>query len=341
MLDELAIFVQLPFFRSVAEGIDIGHDPDDLVGSQETILDALFERVGVDRLPEILVVVFRVFDDADLPSGLVFLGDGFLLWGGGQTEVGGGLVVVEHFAPGGIRMGAAPVALVDDHEVEEVGRELPVDLFPFLFPRDRLVKAEVDLVVPLDLAVGDLVHHLAKRCEILLDRLIDEDVAVREEEDALLGLGFPEPPDDLEGGVGFAGAGSHGQQDSLLAIGDGSECAINGNALVVVGRFVGAIGVTGLGDHLPLWLRRDVFPPLVEVPEFLMGWKFVEGDFPDGGLGEPGAVVKEKALPVRADGDGGVQHFGIKQGLLHAMAEVEDGAFGLDDGQDNFRRTIE
>ena len=39
--------------------------------------------------------------------------------------------------------------------------------------------------------------------------LVDEDVAVGEEEDALGGLVLPKPPDDLERGVGLARAGGH------------------------------------------------------------------------------------------------------------------------------------
>jgi hypothetical protein len=36
-------------------------------------------------------------------------------------------------------------------------------------------------------------------------------------------------------------------------------------------------------------------------------------------LSETGAVVQEKAIAVAADGKRCIQHFGIGQGLLHAM----------------------
>ena len=99
----------------------------------------------------------------------------------------------------------------DDDEVEEIGRKLAIDLLPFLLARDRLVEREVDLVVLPDLAIGHLVHHLAKRGEVLLHGLIDKDVAIRQKEDALARLGLPQTPDDLECGVGLAGAGRHDQ----------------------------------------------------------------------------------------------------------------------------------
>ena len=79
----------------------------------------------------------------------------------------------------------------------------------------------------------DLGHLAAERLEVVHARLVDEDVAVGEEEDALLCAGFPEPPDDLERGVGFAGAGGHDEQDAVLAFGDGLDGAVDGDVLVV------------------------------------------------------------------------------------------------------------
>jgi hypothetical protein len=49
--------------------------------------------------------------------------------------------VVEDLAPGGVFGGAAAVALVDDDQVEEVGRELAVELLPVLRAGDGLVQA--------------------------------------------------------------------------------------------------------------------------------------------------------------------------------------------------------
>ncbi len=73
----------------------------------------------------------------------------------------------------------------------------------------------------------------AERAEVVHHRLVDQDVAVGEEEDALLAAGLPQPPDDLEGGVGLAGAGRHDQQDAVLALGDGLDRGVDGVDLVV------------------------------------------------------------------------------------------------------------
>ena len=96
-----------------------------------------------------------------------------------------------------------------DDQIEEVGGELFVDVLFFLGPGDRLVQAEVDFVRLVDRAVGDLGHRLTERLEVVGLGLVGEDIAIDEEEDAFLGTGFPETPDDLKGSVGFAGASGH------------------------------------------------------------------------------------------------------------------------------------
>ena len=82
------------------------------------------------------------------------------------------------------------MALVDDDEVEEVGRELLVDVLLFLGAGDGLVEAEIDLERLVDRAVGDLGHRRAERLEVVGLRLVGEDVAIDEEEDALFAPDF-------------------------------------------------------------------------------------------------------------------------------------------------------
>ena len=112
-------------------------DLDDLVGSEKAVADALLERVGVDRLAEVVDV-----------------GDVFGLLGrGGEADLRGGGKVFEDFAPGGILRGAAAVAFVDDDQVEEAGRKLAEELLPLLRAGDGLVEAEIDLVGGVDAAL--------------------------------------------------------------------------------------------------------------------------------------------------------------------------------------------
>src|SRR5437899_3173282 len=101
------------------------------------------------------------------------------------------------------------MTLVDYEEIEEIGRELFVDVLLFLGARNGLVEAEVNFEGLVDGAVGDFGHRLTEGLEVVGLGLIGGDVAVDEEEYALLLAGFPEPPDDPESAVGLAGAGIH------------------------------------------------------------------------------------------------------------------------------------
>ncbi len=75
------------------------------------------------------------------------------------------------------------MALIDHDEVEEIPAELG-DIHPGFVARDRLVKGEVNFVGLIDLAVGDLGHGRGEGFEVVGLGLVDQDVAVGEEEDA-------------------------------------------------------------------------------------------------------------------------------------------------------------
>ena len=78
--------------------------------------------------------------------------------------------------------------------------------------------------------------------------------------------GLPQPPDDLEGGVGLAGAGRHDQQDAVLALGDGLDGRVDGVDLVVARRLAAAVVVVVLKDDL-LGVRRQALPGAIARPE--------------------------------------------------------------------------
>ena len=97
---------------------------------------------------------------------------------------------------------------------------------------------------------GELGHFPGEGAEVVDHGLVDEDITVGEEEDAFFASGFPEAPDDLKSGVGFAGAGGHDEEDAILAGGDGFNRFIDGSALIVAGGFGGAIVEVVLEDDL-------------------------------------------------------------------------------------------
>ena len=136
------------------------------------------------------------------------------------------------------------------------GREFAEELLAFLRAGDGLIEREVDLVGGVDAAMllvdggrqlnlgavfaldglgagAELGHGCAEGAEVVDHGLIDQDIAIGEVEDAFLAPGFPQTPDDLKGGVGLAGAGRHDEQDAVLALGDGFDGLVDGDALVV------------------------------------------------------------------------------------------------------------
>ena len=84
-----------------------------LYGREEAVLDALLQRVGVDRLAEVVRRARRRSSPSGVAVRPIWVAD---------------VEVVEDLAPRGVLGGAAAVALVDDDEVEEVGRELLEDV---------------------------------------------------------------------------------------------------------------------------------------------------------------------------------------------------------------------
>ena len=88
----------------VERGLNLLH----LERRQEAVVDAVLERVNVDRLAKILVGV-----DVVLALGR-----------GGQTELHGRCEVFEDAAPSAFVLGTATMAFVDHDEVEEVRRIL-------------------------------------------------------------------------------------------------------------------------------------------------------------------------------------------------------------------------
>ncbi|MDT4838060.1 hypothetical protein FQZ97_718060 [compost metagenome] len=318
VLDQLAVLVEHALGRPPALQIFVEVDAHYLVGGEEAILDALLEGVAVNRLAEI----------GDAGNVFGFLGRG------GKADMGGAGEVLEDLAPGRVLGGAATVAFVDYHQVEEVRRELLVDVLLFFGASDGLVQRQVDLVGGVDLALGDLGHRLAERLEVVVLGLVDQDVAVGQEEDALLLPRFPKPPDDLEGGVGLAGAGGHHQQDAILATRHRLDGAVDGIHLVVAWHAPGAVVVIRRLDPL-FGFALQALPPAVALPEFIRTGKLVEAQLGFHLLASAAAVVEQEAIAIAGKHEGHVQRLGITESLLHAGADGVLVVLGFDncDGQ--------
>lgn len=315
VVDELAVLVGLALARTPALQVTVKVDTHDFVRGQEAVFYALLQGVGVNRLAEVV-------DVGD------FLG---FLRCGRQADVGGRREVFQNPAPGRIYRGATAVALVDNHQVEEVRGELFVDVLLVLAAGDGLIERQVNLVGRVYCSVGDLGHGLAEGLEIIVLGLVYQNVSVGQEQNAFLLLGLPEPPDYLEGSEGFASAGSHDQQDAVLTAGYGLYRSVDGYGLVIPGRSPTSIIIVRLFDRLP-GVLVDAFVLAVELPEGFRGGEFVQAQ---GGFSlakESGAVVEQEAIAVAAEDEGGIQGVAIGQCLLHTIAQAVVVVLGLNDG---------
>src|SRR5579863_2619682 len=105
VFDFVTVPVRVAPLRAVALYIQINMNFDYLVRGQEAVLDSLLERVGIDRLSEIM----------NVGNVLGFFGRG------GKSDLGGGGEVFKNLAPGRIVGRAAAVALVYDDQVKKAG----------------------------------------------------------------------------------------------------------------------------------------------------------------------------------------------------------------------------
>jgi hypothetical protein len=255
--------------------------------------------------------------------------------------MGGAGEVIEYLAPRRVFGGAAAMAFVDDDQVEEIRRELLVDVLFFFVAGDRLIEREIDFEGLVGLPVDDLGHRLAEGLEVVGAGLVGEDVAVDEEKDAFSGLRLPQPPDDLEGGIRFSGAGRHDQQDALLSAGDGFDGAVDSVDLVVARGLAAAVVVIGRFDGDALFRAGDALPGAVALPEFGRRREGVERELLlDGGV-LAGAVVNEEGVAVAAYGIRHVEGLGVVQALLHAVADGVVVVLGLDDSDGQVGGVVE
>ena len=314
ILDLHAVAIQLPFLGAVALHVAVDVDPDDLVGGEEAVLNALLEGVGVNGRAEVM----DVGDVARLPGR------------GREADLRGGGEVVQNLAPGGIIGGAAAMALVDHDEIEETGRKLAKNLLVLLRPGDRLIEAEIDFIGGVHVALRKLGHDVAEGLEVVDSGLVDQDVAIREEQDALLAARLPQPPDDLKGGVGLARSRGHDEQDAVAALGDGLDGGVDGIGLIVAWGFAAAVVVIILEDN-GLGFGRQALPCAVARPQVA---RRREGVVIEGGLlfgARARAVVEDEAVAVGGKHEGDVEGLGVAQSLLHAAAHGVGVVLGFDE----------
>src|SRR6185437_7023758 len=134
----VAEFIGLAALGTVAFNVHVNVNFDNFVRSKESVLNTLFQRVGVNRRAEIV----------DVGNVFCFLGRG------GEADLGGAREVIENLTPCGISGCAAAMALVNNDEIKEVAGELFIKLLALFRSGDGLIEREVDLKGGINAAVA-------------------------------------------------------------------------------------------------------------------------------------------------------------------------------------------
>ena len=163
-----AVAVEFVLARPPAGGIPLGDDAMHAVRREEAVVDALAQTVFVDRIAEVEVGVAVIFAQRRR----------------GHAELIGGLEVFEDLPPGAVVPRAAAMTFVDDDEVEEVGRKVFEKPGATLVLGEGLIDGEIHFAAFDDFAGFDFVAGVAEGREGLVLRVVDENVAVGEVEDA-------------------------------------------------------------------------------------------------------------------------------------------------------------
>ena len=226
------------------------------------------------------------------------------------------------------------MALIDDHEVEEVRLKQCGVVLLVVIPDELLIQGEVHLIgrdaAGVVLGDADLVDGLFQRREVLLDGLANQHVAVGEVQDFPFHAAAQQPVDDLERGVGLARARRHDEQNPVLPAGDGVQRAVHGDALIVAGRIGALARIVRLADDCLLRLRQAraaVGAPLEARVQLVRRRKVLHGDV---ALDARQEVVLPEGIAVRAVRKGNVEHLRIRHGLLQPVRHGVLIVLGLD-----------
>ncbi len=194
------VAIKLIFAGPPSRRIPFGDHAMHAIGCEKAVFDALPQAVFVDRIAEVKVSVAIIVTQRRR----------------GHAELIRRFEVFENRAPRTVIARAAAMALVHDYKVEEIRREcLEQSIAPFVLGQ-CLVGREIHFAAKRERIIADLATRIAEVREILVLRVIDEDVAVSEVEHArsavfagAIPVRYPQLPTDLECHRRLAGAGCH------------------------------------------------------------------------------------------------------------------------------------
>ena len=83
----------------------------------------------------------------------------------------------------------------------------------------------------------------------MLHGLVDQNIAVSQEQYFFLTAGFPKAMDDLECRVGFARTRCHNKQNAVLPAGNCVNSTVDGDTLIVARCFITWLKIVWLGNQ--------------------------------------------------------------------------------------------
>ena len=239
-----------------------------------------------------------------------------LLGRSGHTDLGSRLEVFQDQTPTALFLCRSSVTLIYDDEIEKVRLEQLAEMLLTFITDELLVQGEVNLMggdgTGIVFTDVDLMGDLFQRGKILLDRLIDQNIAVCKVEDLTLHPALKQAVHDLERGIGFTRAGGHNQEQTILPFGNRVNCAIDCYSLIITGR----IGVLATVVRLllsRLLLRCHAGLQLVASDQFLFAGELIQTELT---LHTGQEVMLSKTITVGAVRERKVEHLRIRHSLL-------------------------
>lgn len=203
------VAIQLALGRTPTGGVEIRNNPVHSIWREEAIGDALRQTIFINGIAEVAVGV-----------GVVLA-----FWCSSHADLVSLIKPLKDFSPIAIIAGAAAMALIDNNQVKEIFGIVLVDAFPDLTASDRLIDREIDVTALADFTATNFKAGVAKNAEILVLRIIDQNIAVGEEKDFWLSVlilcvpaAVPKLPTDLERDGGFPGASTQRHQHAFAPL---------------------------------------------------------------------------------------------------------------------------
>ena len=197
---------------------------DNAEWSEKPIVNALFQTIRIYRFAKIINIGYI----------------GRFLWRCRHANLRRVLEIIEDSAPAAVGLGRPAMTFVDDDEVKKARVKEFAESFFVIFSKKLLIQGEIYFIGrnsrPVISGIIDFMNDISQGPEVLLNRLVDKDIAVRQIEYLLFEPGFAQTIDNLKSRIGLARTRCHNEQDALLPAGNRTESTVDGDLLIIARR---------------------------------------------------------------------------------------------------------